>query len=68
MNDKISVLIADDNRAFADGIKNYLKTQNSFDVVGCCYDGEESLGMILETKPDVVLLDNIMPKSDGLSV
>lgn len=68
MNGKISVLIADDNRAFADGVKNYLKTQNSFDVVGCCYDGEEALGMILETKPDVVLLDIIMPKRDGLSV
>lgn len=68
MNDKISVLVADDNKVFADGLCDYLKTQKEFEVVGCAYDGEEALGMILETKPDLVLLDTIMPKRDGLSV
>ncbi len=68
MNEKISVLIADDNKAFSDGVANYLRGQKEFNVVGCAYDGEEALGMILETKPDIVLLDIIMPKRDGLSV
>lgn len=68
MNDKISVLIADDNRVFADSVAAYLKTQSDFLVVGCAYDGDEALGMILETKPDMVLLDIIMPKRDGLSI
>lgn len=68
MNEKISVLIADDNKAFSDGIASYLRGQDEFNVVGCAYDGEEALGMILETKPDIVLLDIIMPKRDGLSV
>lgn len=68
MNGKISVLIADDNKVFADGISSYLKTQSDFIVAGCAYDGEEALGMILETKPDIVLLDIIMPKRDGISV
>lgn len=68
MNDKISVLIADDNKVFADGLCDYLKTQQEFEVVGCAYDGEEALGMLLETCPDVLILDTIMPKRDGLSV
>ncbi len=65
---KISVLIADDNKVFADGLSEYLKTQQDFEVVGCAYDGEETMGMILETKPDCLILDTIMPKCDGLSV
>lgn len=68
MNGKISVLIADDNKVFADGLSDYLKTQQEFEVVGCAYDGEEALGMLLETNPDVLVLDTIMPKRDGLSV
>ena len=68
MNDKISVLIADDNRVFANNVAAYLKTQSDFLVAGCAYDGDEALGMILETKPDMVLLDIIMPKRDGLSI
>ena len=68
MNGKISVLIADDNKVFADGLSEYLKTQQEFEVVGCAYDGEEALGMLLETKPDCMILDTIMPKRDGLNV
>lgn len=68
MKEKISVLIADDNKMFSDGIASYLRCQEEFEVVGCAYDGEEALGMIIETKPDIVLLDIIMPKRDGLSV
>lgn len=68
MENKISVLIADDNKPFADELKEYLRTKD--DIVGAyaAYDGEEAYGLIMETKPDVVLLDIIMPKRDGLSV
>ena len=68
MEEKLSVLIADDNKHFADGLAEYLKTQPDFDVVGCAYNGEEALGMIIETNPDILVLDTIMPKRDGLSV
>lgn len=68
MNEKISVLIADDNKVFADSLAEHLKTQKEFEVVGCAYDGEEALGMLEETNPDVMILDTIMPKRDGLSV
>ena len=68
MLNKTSVLIADDNKVFADSLCEYLRTQEDFEVSGCAYDGDEALGMILETKPDFLILDTIMPKRDGISV
>ncbi len=68
MNDKISVLIADDNCEFANNLSHYLKSQQDFSVAGVAYDGEEAYAMVLETKPDIVLMDIVMPKRDGLAV
>ena len=68
MNNKVSVLIADDNKAFADGVKEYLRTKEEIVTVNTAYDGDEAYGMIMEVKPDIVLMDIIMPKRDGLSV
>ena len=68
MENKISVLIADDNKQFADELKEYLRTRDDIVSTYVAYDGEEAYGLIMETKPDVVLLDIIMPKRDGLSV
>ena len=68
MYDEASVLIADDNKQFTNSLADFLKTQPDISVAGCAYDGEETLGMISETKPDVIILDTIMPKRDGLSV
>lgn len=68
MKDKISVLIADDNKVFTDELADYLKTMPDMTVAGVAYDGNEALGMISETNPDVVILDVIMPERDGLGV
>ena len=68
MEQKVSVLIADDNRRFADDLKEYLRTKEEIGSVYSCYDGEEAYDMVLETTPDVVLCDIIMPKRDGLSL
>ncbi len=66
--EKFSVLIADDNKVFADNLKEYLRTREDIATVETAYDGEEAYAMIMETKPDIVLIDIIMPKRDGLSV
>ena len=66
--EKVSVLIADDNKAFADNLLDYLKAKDDIANVDVAYDGEEACGMITEMKPDIVLLDIIMPKRDGISV
>ncbi len=68
MYNKLSVLIADDNCDFANELAHFLKSQSEFSVAGVAYDGDEAYKMILETKPDVALIDIVMPKRDGLAV
>lgn len=68
MNLKVSVLIADDNTQFCDALSDYLKTTTDLCVAGIANDGDEAYGMICQTRPDVVLMDVIMPKRDGISV
>lgn len=68
MEERISVLIADDNRRFADELKEFLRTKQEIRSVYACYDGDEAYEMVMETSPDVVLADIIMPKRDGLSL
>lgn len=68
MSDKIKILIADDNYEFGMTLKNYLSSDNSMEIVGISRDGEEAYSNILKLKPDVVLLDVIMPHLDGIGV
>lgn len=67
-NNSISILVADDSKEFSDVVSNHLRAQEDFKVVGNAYNGKEAYEMILETKPDVVLLDVVMPQMDGLGV
>ena len=66
--DKISVLLADDNKDFCDILKNYLDKQNNIEVVDVAFDGLQAYDKILSLKPDVVLLDEVMPHLDGIGV
>ena len=65
---KISVLVADDNPDFADMIISYLEEEDDMEVIGKAKDGKEACDMIINTEPDIVLLDVIMPYLDGLGV
>lgn len=65
---KKSVLIADDNRQFADELREFLRTKQDIGAVYTAYDGEEAYDMVMETLPDIVLADIIMPKRDGISL
>ena len=66
--ENIKVLIADDNAKMRNLLQNILKSERDITVVGCAEDGEEAVDLIRKTEPDVVLLDVIMPKLDGLGV
>lgn len=66
--EKLNVLLVDDNPRITSMIENILMEDEEINVVGVAEDGMEALGMIEETKPDLVLLDLIMPKLDGLGV
>lgn len=65
---KINVAIVDDNERMLGLLENILSEDNSISVVGKGEDGVQALELIREKEPDVVLLDLIMPKLDGLEV
>ena len=64
----LSVAIADDNQKILDMLGNIISTDKDLDLVGKAKNGEEMCQIIRERQPDVVLLDLIMPKMDGLTV
>ena len=63
---RTSILIADDHEVVRNGIRSYLETIPDFQVVGEASSGEETLGLVAELIPDIVLLDLIMPGMDGI--
>lgn len=65
---KINVAIVDDNERMVNLLEDILKEDADIEVVGKSENGIDALEMIKEKKPDVVLLDLIMPKLDGLGV
>ena len=68
MENKINVLIADDNQDFSHTLSAYINSQEDMQVLGMAKDGNEAIDIINDTNPDVVLLDVIMPHLDGLGV
>jgi two-component system response regulator (stage 0 sporulation protein A) len=68
LKEKISVLIADDNTEFANTMAGYLSKHADMEIVGMAKDGNEAVEMVKNMKPDVALLDVIMPHLDGLGV
>lgn len=67
-NEKISLVIADDNKDFSSILHEYFSNQNDFEVLGVANDGIEALDLITQTNPDVLVLDIIMPHLDGIGV
>ena len=68
MKGKIKILIADDNLDFVSTLITYFDTQEDVEIVATAKDGYEAYKKIVEEKPQVVLLDVIMPHLDGLGV
>ena len=59
-----SVIIVDDDNTLVKVFEQYLKL-NNINVLGQCYDGKEAVTLYEKLKPDVVLLDIMMPHHDG---
>ncbi len=62
----IRVLIADDHAVVRQGLRTFLDLQADIDVVGEAADGEEAVAVAAEHAPDVILLDLVMPRLDGI--
>jgi two-component system, NarL family, response regulator LiaR len=67
MSDRIAVLLVDDHPVVRQGLRTFLATQADLDVVGEAGSGEEALDKVGDLLPDVVLLDVVMPGTDGLT-
>ena len=63
---KIRVLIVDDQTVVREGLAAILSNYTDIEVVGQASDGSQALEIIRQTKPNVVLLDMVMPGLDGL--
>jgi DNA-binding NarL/FixJ family response regulator len=65
---KTRVLLADDHQVIIDGLKVLLSSESDLEVVGQATDGLSVLPQVLELKPDVLVLDLMMPGLNGLEV
>ena len=65
---EINIAIADDNLQTLSLLSDILEGEEDFHVVGMADNGEDAYNMIVKTNPDVVLLDVIMPRMDGITV
>ncbi|MGB4873553.1 MAG: response regulator transcription factor, partial [Candidatus Promineifilaceae bacterium] len=67
MQNAISILIVDDHELVREGLAALLETKSDFQVIGVAADGDEAIAKAKELRPDVILLDLIMPNKDGLT-
>jgi two-component system response regulator DegU len=63
---KITVVIADDQTLFREGIKDLLEGEKGIEVIGEAADGQEALRLVKKLKPNVILLDIKLPHMDGI--
>ena len=64
---KIRVIIVEDQALMREGLAAILSTQPDIDLVGQACDGVEAVEMLETARPDVILLDLVMPRQDGLT-
>lgn len=63
-----TVIIADNSEEFCSSLSGALKRAEGFQVIGTVNDGESAISMVTERKPDVLVLDLMLAKQDGISV
>ena len=67
MADAIRVLIVDDHSVVREGLRAYLALQEGLEVVGEAADGEEAIEAAARLRPDVILMDLVMPQLGGVA-
>ena len=65
-DERIRVMVVDDHEIVRIGLKQVLELSGEFEVVGQAADGEEAVRVAAEVSPDLVLMDVIMPRKDGV--
>jgi two-component system response regulator (stage 0 sporulation protein A) len=65
---KHRVVIADNNRSYLELMREYFKKMQDFEIVAFAFDGKEAVDVILAEKPDLIIIDLILPLIDGFGV
>jgi len=63
---KTRIMIADDHAMLREGMRNLLEKEKDFELVGEAADGEEAVRMGGKLKPDIIIMDIVMPKLNGV--
>jgi DNA-binding NarL/FixJ family response regulator len=66
VSDKIRVLICDDHAVVREGLTAFLGLQDDIEIAGQASDGEEAVQLAAKLNPDVILMDLVMPRADGI--
>ena len=64
---RIRILIADDHAVVREGLRTLITTKPDMEVIGEAVDGEDAIIKARTLNPDVILLDMVMPRKDGLA-
>jgi len=65
---KKRIFISDNSRDFVSLLVDFFSKQLRIEIVGVAYDGKQTLEAIAKAKPDVLLLDLVMPEMDGIEI
>ena len=63
---RIRVMVVDDHPVVRSGLRDVLEASGRCEVVGQAGDGEEAVEMVEDLNPDVIVMDVIMPRKDGI--
>lgn len=63
----IRVLICDDHEVVREGLATFLALQDDIEIAGQAADGEDAVAKAAELRPDVILMDLVMPRVDGIT-
>jgi NarL family two-component system response regulator LiaR len=67
MSEPIRIMIVDDHSMVRTGLATFIRVKSDLELVGEARDGQEALRLCGQLQPDVILMDLVMPRMDGVA-